>query len=217
MAKSNLPPNSNDNINELKKVYASGSSKLSSQIYDDWSADYEEHMRGVGYTHPAVVAAMLSRYQPPGAAAILDAGSGTGIMGEILPTLGYPNLHGFDASKGMLAHAKNKNIYQDLKHGLLGERLEYDDNQFAAAIASGVFTEGHAPLDGLDELIRIVEPGGHIAFSISRIYLGEMFETKAQSLEKADKWRRIEASQRYDSAPFADDILWSQVFVFQVI
>ncbi len=174
-------------------------------------------MKGVGYTHPAIVAAMLTRHRPSGDAPILDAGVGTGIMGVILTTLGYSNIAGFDASKGMLAHAVAKNIYQDLRLGLLGEPLDYADDSFAATVASGVFTQGHAPLDGLDELVRVTRPGGHIVFSISRTYLGEVFETKAETLEEAGKWRRVDASERYDSAPLGDDVLLSQVFVFAVV
>jgi len=202
---------------ELQRVYASDSAEQTSEIYDGWAQEYEEHMRGVGYTHPAIVAAMLSRHQSAGGDPVLDAGSGTGIMGEILTALGFPDISGFDASEGMLAHAAAKNIYRDLRPGLLGETLGYDDDAFAAAVASGVFTQGHAPLDGLDELVRITRPGGHIVFSISRTYLGDMFETKAQALEGAGKWRRVDASKRYDSAPLGQDTLMSQVFAFAVL
>ena len=201
----------------LHEIYASDDSKQTSEIYDGWSAEYEEHMRGVGYSHPAMVASMLTRHQPAGDAPLLDAGSGTGIMAIILTALGYPNIEGFDASQGMLEHAKSKGIYQNLRHGVLGQPLEYDDDSFAATVASGVFTEGHAPLDGLDDLIRTTRPGGHIVFSISRVYLGEVFEQKAQALEAAGKWRRVDASQRYDSAPLGKDSLMAQVFAFSVL
>lgn len=200
----------------LHEVYASDSSEQSAAIYDGWAGDYETHMSDVGYRHPAMVAAMLARHQPPGHAPLLDAGAGTGVMGEILTALGYPNMHGFDASEGMLARAAAKNIYRDLRPGLLGQPLDYADDSFAACVASGVFTQGHAPLDGLDEIVRAVRPGGHIAFSISRTYLGEAFEAKARALEEAGKWRRVDASERYDSAPLGDDVLTAQVFAFAV-
>jgi len=202
---------------ELRKVYASDTPEQTSDIYDGWAEEYEKHMSGVGYTHPAMVASMLARHQPPGSDPVLDAGTGTGIMGQILIALGYPNMVGFDASQGMLAHAATKDIYQDLRHGLLGERLDYNDNFFASTVASGVFTQGHAPLEGLDELVRVTRPGGHIVFSISRTYLGEVFETKAQALEEAGKWRRVDATERYDSAPLSSDILMAQVFAFTVL
>ena len=60
--------------------------------------------------------------------------------------------------------------------------------------ASGVFNEGHAPLDGLDELARAVKPGGHVVFSVARIYLANQIETKAKVPENAEKWRRVGTS-----------------------
>jgi predicted TPR repeat methyltransferase len=209
--------NSDEKTRELHKVYESDSPEQTSAIYDGWAEEYEEHMRGSGYSHPAMVAAMLARHQPPGGDPVLDAGAGTGIMAEILTALGYSHIDGFDASEGMLAHAAAKDIYRDLRHGLLGEALGYEDDAFAATVASGVFTQGHAPLDGLDELIRVTRPGGHIVFSISRTYLGDVFETKARALEDAGKWRRVDASERYDSTPLGNDVLLSQVFAFAVV
>lgn len=206
-----------EKIQALRKAYDSSDSEQTAEIYDDWSDDYEEHMRGSGYAHPAMVAAMLTRHHPPGDGPILDAGAGTGIMGEILTALGYSSIAGFDASPGMLARAATKNVYQDLQPGLLGEPLAYPDDGFAATVASGVFTQGHAPLDGLDELIRATRPGGHIVFSISRTYLGDTFETKAQALESAEKWRRVDATRHYDSTPDGGSVLESQVFAFATL
>lgn len=202
---------------ELHKVYASKNSEETSSIYNNWSEQYEDHMKSVGYAHPAMVASMLTRHQPAGDGPILDAGSGTGIMGELMSALGYSNITGFDASKGMVAHAAAKGIYQDLSYGLLGEPLGYGDNEFTATVASGVFTQGHAPLDGLDELIRATRPGGHIVFSIGPAYIGDNFNNKTQSLEDAGKWRKVDASGRYDSTPLGDDVLMAQVFAFAVI
>lgn len=202
---------------ELHKVYASENAEQTAAIYDDWSEDYETHMAGVGYAHPAMVAAMLARHQAPGEAPVLDAGTGTGIMAQLLTALGYPNVYGFDASPGMLSHAAEKKIYKDLRVGRLGERLDYGDDQFAATVSSGVFTQGHAPLDGFDELVRVTQAGGHVVFSISRIYLGDLFAAKAAELEAAGRWQQLDASGHYDSAPLGDDILTAQVFVFTVL
>ncbi len=209
-------PSDDEKVRELHKVYASTSAAESAEIYDGWSDTYETHMAGAGYAHPAMVAAMLTRFAPPTAAPVLDAGTGTGIMGQLLIALGYPNLSGFDASAGMLAQATSKSLYQDLRQALLGEPLPYADGAFAATVSSGVFTQGHAPLDGLDELIRVTQTDGPIVFSISRTYLGEAFETKARSLEQSGKWRRLGQSQHYDSAPLSDDVLTAQVFAFAV-
>lgn len=202
---------------ELHQVYASDNPEKSAEIYDGWSNEYEQHMQGVGYTHPAIVASLLTRVLPSTDLPILDAGTGTGILGEILASIGYTNLTGFDASQGMLEYAKTKNIYQDLQTGLLGERLSYQDDHFIASVASGVFTQGHAPLDGLTELVRVTRPGGHIIFTISRIYLGETFEKFSKVLTEAGKWQQIDCSRQYDSAPLAKETLTSQAFAFAVL
>jgi predicted TPR repeat methyltransferase len=207
---------SNEKTRQLHNVYASGSLEETAGIYDSWAEEYEDHMGGVGYSHPAMVAAMLTRHQKSGTAPILDAGAGTGIMAGILAAMGYPTIYGFDASQGMLERASAKSRYKNLRLGRLGEPLDYETDQFAACVASGVFTQGHAPLDGLDELIRVTRPGGHIVFSIARSYLGEVFNAKARALEQASKWQQVDATDQYDSTPIGAEILMAQVFVFSV-
>jgi len=209
-------PTDDEKVRELHKVYTSESAEESAAIYDGWADSYETHMAEAGYAHPAMVAAMLARHEPPTDAPVLDAGTGTGIMAQLLCALGYTNLSGFDASEGMLGHAAAKSLYRDLRRELLGEPLNYDDDAFAATVSSGVFTQGHAPLAGLDELVRVTRPGGHIVFSISRTYLGEVFQAKADELEAAGKWRMVDRSGRYDSAPLSDDVLTAQVYAFAV-
>ena len=138
---------------------------------DDWSDEYEAHMRSIGYTHPAMVAALAAQHIPEGATPILDAGCGTGIMSEIMQALDHDEIVGLDASPGMLKIAAEKGHYSDLHHMYLGEPLDFADDTFQGVVSSGVFTQGHAPLSGLDELIRVTAPGGHIAFSVARTYL----------------------------------------------
>ncbi len=210
------PPSGDEETRQLHNVYASKSADETAKIYDGWAEDYETHMAGVGYAHPAMVASMLCRHQEPGPAPLLDAGAGTGIMAELLGALGYTAVFGFDASPGMLQLAASRGVYSDLKVARLGEPLDYETGQFAACVASGVFTQGHAPLCGLEELIRVTRPGGHIAFSIARSYLGEVFETLAGGLEQGGKWHQVGATARYDSTPMGKDSLMAQVFVFQV-
>ena len=204
------------NTKELHRAYSAGSAEETAEIYDSWSADYESHMKNVGYAHPAVVAALLARYQPPGAQPILDAGAGTGILGEILTALGYESLSALDASPGMLAQAGSKGIYRDCRHLFLGQPLDYPDDHFAAVASAGVFTKGHAPLSGLQELARITRPGGHLVFSVALTYLEGPFDALRRDFEDAGRWRFCAASQRYNSAPLGDN-LKSQAFVFEAL
>lgn len=204
------------NTDKLHRAYHSESSQENADVYDDWADEYEQHMKNVGYTHPAMVASMVARHVAPTEEQVLDAGAGTGVLGVILTALGYPNIVGLDASEGMLKIADLKSSYLELTHQFLGQPLSFDDNSFALVVSSGVFTQGHAPLDGLDELIRATRPDGHIVFSVARTYLDGPFEQKRAQLEQAGRWRFIDASERYNSAPLEDKLI-SQVFAFQVV
>ena len=204
-----------ESTGKLHRAYHAKDSHETAEVYDDWAAEYEQHMKNVGYTHPAVVASMAARHVQPTGEPVLDAGAGTGVLGEIMVALGFPNIFGLDASAGMLKTAGLKNRYQELTHQFLGETLTYDDDRFALVVSSGVFTQGHAPLDGLDELIRVTRPGGYLVFSVARTYLEGPFEQKRRQLEQAGLWHFIDATERYNSAPLEDSLI-SQVFVFQV-
>lgn len=200
---------------KLHRAYVAQSPKETAGVYDDWADEYEQHMKNVGYTHPAVVASMAARHVASTTEPVIDAGAGTGVLGEILAALGFSNIYGLDASEGMLKTANLKKRYVELTHQFLGEPLTYDDDFFALVVSSGVFTQGHAPLDGLDELIRVTRPGGHLVFSVARTYLDGPFEEKRRRLEKMNLWQFVDASERYNSAPLEDNLV-SQVFVFRI-
>lgn len=204
-----------ESTKNLHRAYEAKSAGETSDVYDDWAKDYETHMKSVGYAHPALVAAMLSRHLAPTGDEILDAGAGTGIMGEMLTALGYSRLAALDGSEGMLARARDKGIYGTLEHGFLGEALPFADDRFAAVVSAGVFTQGHAPLSGLDELIRVVRPGGLLVFSVARTYLDGPFADKRRGLEEAGLWEFVDRTGRYNSAPLEDELI-SQVYVFRV-
>jgi len=207
---------SHSSTDKLHRAYHAKSLQETADVYDDWADEYEHHMKNVGYTHPAMVAAMVARHVAPTKDWVLDAGAGTGILGEILTALRYPNIVGLDASEGMLKIAELKNNYLELTHQFLGQPLTFEDDTFALVVSSGVFTQGHAPLDGLDELIRVTRSGGYLIFSVARTYLDGPFEHKRQQLEQANLWQFVDVSERYNSAPLEDTLI-SQVFAFQVV
>jgi predicted TPR repeat methyltransferase len=208
--------NSDDdgNVRQLHKAYNARTIEKLSESYDQWAGEYETHMKNVGYAHPAMVVSMLSRHVPAGVQPILDAGAGTGIMGELMTAMGYGEIIGFDASNDMLAVARAKNVYDDLDRMFLGCPLNYPDNHFSAVTASGVFTQGHAPLSGFNELVRITRPGGFLVFSLGPVYLGEPFEVKNTELEAAGLWHFVDASKQYNSTPLSDALI-CRVFAFQ--
>jgi predicted TPR repeat methyltransferase len=72
----------------LERVYgAKGNDELRA-LYDDWAGRYDEDLQAFGYSYPPVIAGLVARYVRERAAPILDAGAGTGIVGEVLAILG---------------------------------------------------------------------------------------------------------------------------------
>ncbi len=211
-----IDKDSADNTRQLHRAYTAQSAEENAGFYDQWAGDYETHMKNVGYAHPAMVAAMLARHLAPGDEPILDAGAGTGIMAELLTALRHSHLVGIDASPGMLALAADKGRYRELHQMVLGRPLGFADDHFAGVVSAGVFTAGHAPLAGLDELVRVTRPGGHLVFSVARAYLDGPFKAKQEALEEAGRWRFVDSSRRYNSTPLEDDIP-ARVYVFQAI
>lgn len=150
----------------LDAVYHATNRDELSEAYDEWAQSYDADMALVGYRHPAVALALLTRHLPAGSWPILDAGAGTGLVGELLATLGYPTVDALDASEGMLAVARGKDAYRELHQGFLGEPLPFEDGRYAAAVSTGVFTAGHVGVEGLPELFRVVRPGGIVVLSV---------------------------------------------------
>jgi SAM-dependent methyltransferase len=117
---------------------------------------------------------------------------------ELLTILGYGHLVALDLSEAMLARARERGVYRELHRGALGGPLAFAGDTFAAAVAAGVFTAGHAPPGSFDELLRVTRPGGLLIFTLATsAYEGGGFKDKIDALEAEGRWRLVEAT-----APF---------------
>jgi predicted TPR repeat methyltransferase len=204
----------------LEQVYGAGSNADLRAIYDDWAAQYDEDLQAFGYSYPPAIAGLVARYVKERDAPILDAGAGTGIVGEVLSILGYTRLTGIDLSDGMLAVARAKGVYAELKNQTLGEPLEFADDQFAAIMSAGVLTTGHAPPSCLDELIRAARPGGHLIFTLSTpVYEEGGFRPKLEELCAQGRWRALETTPTWCALPCAPShaSVMARAYVFEVL
>lgn len=162
-------------------------------------------------------AAYIFASHVPRHARVLDAGAGTGLVGEALSELGYNQLFAMDLSRGMLEEAHKKAIYVELRQMVMGKPLDYPTNFFDAVISVGVLTVAHAPANSLDELVRITKPGGHIAFSLRPdVYENSGFKDKQTALETDGKWRLVEVSQQFQPLPKGEPDVYHQVWVYQI-
>ena len=200
---------------KLQNVYSARSDEELASSYDEWAQDYEDDMLSLGYAIPAVAAGFVGRHVPP-AGSVLDAGAGTGLFGGILRVLGYEDLIGMDISERMLGKAHKKGTYKALHRMALGEPLGFGSDSFSAATSVGVFTTNHAPPRALDELVRVVEPGGWVIFSVrDDVYRDEGFEEKQASLENAGSWRRVEMSDAFRPFTAGNTSHLTRLFVYR--
>jgi predicted TPR repeat methyltransferase len=204
----------------LEQAYAPKSNAELRALYDDWAERYDQDLQAFGYSYPPAIAGLVGRYVREREAPILDAGAGTGIVGEILAILGYTRLIAIDLSDGMLAIARAKGVYAALKNQTLGERLDFPDHAFAAVVSAGVLTTGHAPPSCFDELIRITRRGGYLIFTLSTpVYKEGGFRTKLEALRAQGLWRPIETTPPWYALPRARAHagVTTRAYVFEVL
>lgn len=184
---------------QLESVFHASSRDELAKTYDAWAASYDADMQSIGYVHPAVIAGLVGRHVPK-AAHILDAGVGTGSIGQLLHILGYETLIGIDMSDGMLAQAASRKIYAQLRNQVLGEPLDFETASIDCIVSTGTFTTGHAPVSAFDELVRITKPGGHLTFTVgAAVWDTQGYATKLAAMPV----REIETTPIYHPMPLS--------------
>ena len=158
--------------------------------YKDWAASYDtDLLEGFQYSAPTITAGVLNDYLDDKNARILDAGCGTGLVGEILKQQGYRDIDGLDYSADMLREAGKKNVYGNLIQADLTRRLDIPDNAYDAVICVGTFTLGHVGPEAFRELLRVTRKDGYICFTVRMTaYEQHDYRSKMLDLEVKKAW-----------------------------
>ena len=198
-------------------VYESSSNKELEDRYDQWAADYDNDLaKEFEWNAPQNTAAVFAKHVAK-TARVLDAGAGTGLAGECLAQEGYGNLVAMDLSLGMLEEAKGKNLYNSFHQMALGDQLAFETDEFDAVISVGVFTQGHAPVNSFDELMRITKPGGLIVFSLRvDTYETAGFKEYLSDSETSGKWELAEVTDQFQPLPKGEPDVWHQIWAYRV-
>jgi len=157
-----------------RDVPARASNGFVAETFDSFAANFETKLAKLSYRAPALVAAMLedSGHGPAKSLDVLDAGCGTGLCGPLVVPYAR-RLTGVDLSAGMLAQAKEKNVYDLLEKGELTEYLQ--DNR--AAFDLIVSADTLVYFGGLEEVLAAaagaLRPDGLLIFTLEHSVGGD--------------------------------------------
>ncbi|MFZ5964059.1 class I SAM-dependent DNA methyltransferase [Thalassococcus sp. BH17M4-6] len=158
----------------LDAAYALQSADDNRALYADWAESYDSSFAGeMDYVLPLRVAEAYLDVAGPDAGPVLDVGAGTGLCGAALRDLGIGPIEATDLSPQMLAVAERKGIYTRLFEADLLQGLPCDNGAYTGVVSSGTFTTGHLGAEALDEVLRIIRPGGWLAISVNRRHYDE--------------------------------------------
>ena len=191
-------------------------------VYSRWAETYDADHAAIGFRGHVLTATEFATALPPELSPrVLDAGAGTGLAGAALHRRGYRHLTALDLSTDMLARAEDKQVYERLLAGDLAGPLDaFPNGAFDGAVLVGVFSYGQAPAHALDEIVRVVRPGGVIAFTLRSDFHAEDamgVASRMADLERAGRWRPLAVSAEAPYLPAKDPEAMFRVWTFEVL
>lgn len=160
-------------------------------IYDKWAATYNAEVgdQAQEYVAPVLVAQAAIKFSATSGGTrnkvILDAGCGTGLVGEALAIAGTKAIDGLDLSAPMLDVARETGIYRDLDQADMNRPIDKADGTYDIVSCVGTFTLGHVgPDPALRELVRVTKKGGIVVSTIlQEIWIPGGFQAEVEKLK----------------------------------
>ena len=168
-------------MDQLKRLHKFSMDQNTSkkEIYNIWSFSYDSYVSDNKYTGPSELvdrlAGMIMNFHQKNIE-VLDFGCGTGLVGHEIKKKNLPvDLDGVDISPQMLVKAGEKACYENLyEKNLLVDSIFLPHQKlrkkYEIIISCGVFLEGHAPLEVIENLLDHLHIEGFILFTIRSSY-----------------------------------------------
>ena len=140
------------------------------QTFDSFAASFDSKLAKLAYRAPALVAGMLAKSSGDASKSfdVLDAGCGTGLCGPLISPYAR-RLVGVDLSARMLAHARERGLYDEL---VKCELTAYARDRVAAfdVIVSADTLGYFGPLAGVvAACAKALRPGGRLIFTVEEL------------------------------------------------
>lgn len=149
--------------------------------FDSFAASFESKLAKLSYRAPALVAAMLedSGVEPSSRLDVLDAGCGTGLCGPLVASYAR-RLTGVDLSAGMLARAKDKNVYDALIQVELTEYLRDSRDAFDLIVSADTLVYFGGLEDVVAAAARALRPDGLLIFTLEHAVAGDAIDYRLE-------------------------------------
>jgi predicted TPR repeat methyltransferase len=150
-----------------RAVPARASNEFVERTFDSFAASFESKLERLSYRAPALVAAALeaSGLEPSGRLDVLDGGCGTGLCGPLVSPYAR-RLVGVDLSDGMLAHARDKQVYHALVRAELTEYLKSNREAFDLIVSADTLVYFGDLGSVLEAAAKSLRPQGVLAFTL---------------------------------------------------
>jgi predicted TPR repeat methyltransferase len=176
-------------MSDLERSLASSSVAQTLSVYEKWAENYNHDVTEEKYIAPKLAGDCLKKNlasRNMESLRILDAGCGTGLVGEQLAKHGAKQIDGIDLSLKMIEVARRSDIYQSLKEADLSGPLNILTQSYDVVICIGTLTEGHVGPSAFDEFVRIIKPGGLVIATVREsVWQKNGYEAKVEALNEA--------------------------------
>ncbi|XP_069172830.1 methyltransferase-like protein 27 [Procambarus clarkii] len=208
----------------MDKVFKPGQDPLQViAVYNEWCKTYEETMGDGRFNGPIIAAEHVAEMIPEDRrqhVRILDiAAAGTGAVGRELHKKGFTNIDALDPSEGMLNILRDKGVYKITYQEFISQNpTTIPQDTYDVVVTCGGMGESHLPVQGINEFIRVVKPGGLviILMLMKRLLEVEAYKDKLEPhmdhLEQQGLWHK-KGRKVVPNFTFGDDGI---VFIYRV-
>ncbi|XP_063595604.1 uncharacterized protein LOC134772498 isoform X2 [Penaeus indicus] len=154
--------------------------------YTAWAQTYDTTLCSGRYNGPEMAAEEIAARVDEDhrhSIRVLDVAAGTGKVGKELAKRGFTMIDALEPSEGMMHILEDTGVYsyKYMEFLGLGENSVPDDTYDVVVIVGGM-GEGHIPVNGVDDLIRITKPGG-LVINVMRLEYLDYVEAYKDKLE----------------------------------
>lgn len=181
-------------------------------MFDRGAEAFDKTLAGLQYAAPSLLAAALADFIPfaEQRLAVLDAGCGTGLCAPLLRSSARL-LAGVDLSAGMLAKARERNIYDELHEAELVAFMRSRPASYDLVISADTLVYFGALEEALSAAATALKPGGILAFTLEAEVAGSGEKYRLHShgryTHSEEYVRACLAAARFDVLRFEPGVL----------